>query len=462
MFAPTAFEFTAPKIHPIEKERGSHKYRPLASFPLDDKIIDSLTARYLRRLLDHALLPSCLAFRCNNGAKKPPTTHDALQKLLNLNRRHFKTRLFVAECDIKSFYDCVSHAVAREAFADLLRDGARRLPGLQVHPRAREIYESYLASYSFRRIVKSREQGLLGSRDQKGEFKWPMADLVKFHGVASPDNVGVPQGGALSCFIANAVLHAADKRLERLKRRRGKAFTYLRYCDDMILLAADFDTCKAAHDAYSEVLESKLLPVHLPASFVSYDASFWNAKSKAPYLWDRRGTSDNVPWIQFVGYQLRFDGLVRIRPSTLKKHRDKVTKAADQLLKVLNPGSRQGRRLSAFARGLRKSNAQIIHRLRQRLISMAVGRVRLGREFKGPMPMCWANGLRGLLGRKIVRSQLKALDLHREKQIRRVVRRLKLRDAAPAKNSKVKDVLAYYGTPFSYWGQFPAGFRRRL
>jgi hypothetical protein len=92
---------------------------------------------------------------------------------------------------------------------------------------------------------------------------------------------------------------------------------------------------------------------------------------------------------------------------------------------------------------------------------MAVGRVRVGREFVGPMPMCWANGLRGLLGRKIVRASLKLLDRHREKQIHRLIRRLKLRQYTRAHESQTKEVLAYYGAPFSYWGQFPPGFRRR-
>jgi hypothetical protein len=462
VMATTKFSFAAPRVCAIEKEKGSHKYRPLASFPLDDKVIDCLTARYLRRLLDHALRPSCLAFRCSQGQKRPPTIHDALKQIVDINRRHLKARLFVAECDIKSFFDCVSHNVAREALSELVRDAGRRARGLELHPRAREIFESYLEAYSFQRNVKSCEKRLIGAKDPLGEFKWPAAELREFHGTAAPNGVGVPQGGALSCFIANAVLHAADKSLEQLKRKQRKSFSYLRYCDDMILLAADVDVCEKAYESYCAALRSKLLPVHPPATRVSYGKSFWNGKSKAPYLWDRRGESEGVPWVQFVGYQIRFDGLVRIRPSTIARHERKIIDTTDQLLKVLNPGKRRGQGLPEFAPGLRKSNKQIIHRIRQKLISMAVGRVRLGRPFDGPMPMCWANGFRGLLGRKVVRANLKRLDRHRERQIRRVIRRLKLRKDRPAKDSQPKDVLTYYGAPFSYWGQFPAEFRRRL
>jgi hypothetical protein len=449
-----AFNFESPKVLPLEKEKGSHKFRPLAIFPLDDKIIDSLTARYLRRLLDHALLPSCLAFRCGQGSKKPPTTHDALKKIIDLNRRHLKSRLFVAECDIKSFYDCVSHAVAREALEDLVRDAVRKMPGLELHVRAKEIYESYLRSYSFHRNVKSRQLSLLGWRDKKGEFKWPSADLLDFHGTGEPDNVGVPQGGAISCFIANAVLHAADKKLEQLKRKEAMSFSYMRYCDDMILLAKDIDTCTRVFDTYRAVLKSRLLPAHPPASLAKYDRSFWDGKSKAPYGWDKKGESDNVPWIQFVGYQIRFDNLVRIRPSSIRKHRSKIIATTDKLLKILNPGFQRSGGLPSFAPGLRRCNQQIVHRIRQKLISMSVGRVRLGQPFRGPMPMCWAMGVRGLLGRRIVWAQLKALDLHRERQVRRVIKRLKLRKARRAKDSVAKDVLPFYGAPFSYYGQF--------
>jgi Reverse transcriptase (RNA-dependent DNA polymerase) len=456
----TPFAFVPPRISPKEKDNDRHKYRPLASFPVDYKIIDCLAARYLRNVLDHALRPSCLAFRSGHGKRRPPTIHDALKKLVDVNRRHRKAGQFVAECDIRGFFDCVSHDVARSALAELARDARKGRPGLIVHPRAVEIYEGYLRAYSFGKNVKSREAQLLANRDCKGVFKWPAAELKQFHGVPNPVNVGVPQGGALSCFIANAVLHAADKDMEKLKRDEGKAFTYLRYCDDMIILSRDSVICQKAFDRYMNVLRGKMLPIHEPVATEEYGVQFWKAKSRAPYLWSGPGVEGSVPWVQFVGYQVRYDGLVRVRPSSIKKQIQKMTSVADQLLKALNPGRRYGKRIPKFASGLRKSNGQIIHRLRQKLISMAVGRVRLGRPTSAPLPMSWANGFRGLLARRTVRASLKSLDRHRERQIHRVADRLKLAPKRLRKNPVLRGVHPYYGAPFSFCGQFPTKLRR--
>ena len=362
--------------------------------------------------------------------------------------------MFVAECDIKGFFDCVSHEVARASVDELIRDARRKRSGLTIHPRALEIFDSYLRGYSFLRNIKRRQSYLLANRDRLGEFRWPIVDLRAFHNGAEPDDVGVPQGGALSCFIANAVLHGADKQLDRLRRAERKAYSYLRYCDDMILLSRDEAVCNKAFECYQRSLKEKLLPVHPPVAIEGYSPGFWEGKSKAPYRWGSKKADGEIPWIQFVGYQIRHDGLVRVRPSSIEKQRKKITRVADELLKVLNPGPRTGRIIPPFAATLRKTNRQILHRLRQKLISMAVGRVRLGREELEPLPMCWASGFRGLVGKQITPLALKRLDNHRERQIQRVSRRLKLRKNERSHDSQARSVLRYYGRPFSYWGQF--------
>jgi hypothetical protein len=452
VFSEEKFVFSAPKIHPIEKEKGGHKYGPLAVFPLDDKIIDCLTARYLRRTLDGALRDSCLAFRCGKDGNRPPTIHDALLQLLNVNRRHRNAGLYVAECDIKSFYDCVAHSVARNALSDLMLDAKRRNQELRVDSRALAIYDAYLRAYSFQRNVKSRQESLLANKDALGEFSSPGNELQQCHGVTAPDDVGVPQGGAISCFIANVVLHDADKKLDRLKRKGS--FRYLRYCDDMILLASELKVCERAYACYSDALNANLLPMHKAMPVVKYAATFWKGKSKAPYFWGRDDRDEAVPWIQFVGYQVRYDGLVRVRPSSLKKQKQKMTEVADDLLSALNPGRRRRGPIPPFAIELRKSNNQITHRLRQKLMSMTVGRVRLGTSSEGPRPMCWANGFKGLWGRRTIPESLKVLDRHRERQVRRIIKRPSARPKHKSKKSDAKNVLPYYGSPFSFLAQF--------
>jgi hypothetical protein len=89
-----------------------------------------------------------------------------------------------------------------------------------------------------------------------------------------------------------------------------------------------------------------------------------------------------------------------------------------------------------------------------KLISMSIGRRRLGPPLDGTLPMCWTNGFRGLVGRRLVSNHLKDLDRHRENQIRRVERRLDALSLPVPKGTKISGVHRYYGFPFSYWAQF--------
>src|SRR5579863_7563795 len=135
--------------------------------------------------------------------------------------------LFVAECDIRGFFDCVSHDVARTALSDLIADAHARAPQLQIHPRALEIFDAYLQCYSFLRNIRPRAEVDLKTRDAQAEFPWPEQELRGFHGPSSDlGAIGVPQGGSLSLLIANAVLHQADKEVCRIP-----GIAYLRYSD---------------------------------------------------------------------------------------------------------------------------------------------------------------------------------------------------------------------------------------
>lgn len=432
------FLLKAPTVIPVRKEPKGHNYRPLAIYPLADKIIEGLSARYLRTNLDSSLLGSCMAFRCGTRHRPPPTTHDALSEILRMRSRYPERDLYVAECDIKGFFDCVGHAVARQALTNLAADN-----GFRPHPRAIAIFNAYLQSYSFLLSVRGTAQKQLQKHDPQGVFKWHEADLQKLYGRRTLPPIGVPQGGALSCLIANAVLHEADKVVARLQEEAKGELLYLRYCDDMILISPDRKVCTAAFAAYRNVLETLLLPAHAPVRIVKYVKEFWEGKSKHSYRWAAGG----VPWIQFVGYQVRHDGTVRIRAKSIRKHFDSVTELTNRLLSTLRNASRRG--------GVRRTASEILHRFRQKLISMAVGRITLGKDRKGPQPMSWAAGFRGLDGLSVFRNHLKVLDRHRERQVRRVSRGIsKLPLPTPRKGRKSADAHKYYGRPFSYWAQF--------
>lgn len=449
-----AFEFSQPRIIPQKKSPQGHEYRPLAVFCLRDKIIDSLTAKYLRSIVEPILLPSSLAFRIPQAGAKSPTIADALDKIVRVNKRNRKSGLFVAECDIRGFFDCVSHEVARGTLDVLLEQASKRYKA-EVSPRALFVFQKYLEAYEFQSLIEQNAMTELRKKDDLAQIKWPRKPLEELHSSKDLSRIGVPQGGALSCLIANAVLHQADVDQRKVVRRVGKAVTYLRYCDDMVVLSRDKDACISAFNTYLSSLQMLKLPAHEPKSIVKYSKEFWSGKSNSPYFWHRPTVVGAVPWIQFVGFQIRYDGVVRIRPKSLKKQRVRIVAATDGLLAALNPCRSSSREVTPFSQSIRKTKYQIQFRFQQQVLSVSVGRRKLGQAVHQLMPMCWSNGFRGLQGKRIVPGMLKALDRHRERQVKRIERRLSQmpKKTVAARASEV-EVMEYYGYPFSYFGQF--------
>jgi hypothetical protein len=437
----TPFVFSAPAIVPGEKDRVNGIYRPLASFCLPDKIIDCLTARYFRETLDSALLDSCMAYRAGSDGRD-----EALDIIWLERQLHADTGLFVAECDIKGFFDCVSHEVARNALHDLIADAQRQILTLSIDSRALEIFEAFLSCYSFQRNIRQGAELELKRKQPEATYPWPEQQLRDFHGASSDlYGLGVPQGGALSGLIANAVLHAADKGLSN-----KPGLIYLRYCDDMIVLAQDRGACQEALDSYCSVMQSLKLPIHEPEPLNPYEGhqkkSFWEAKSKPVYHWAKPDVGGSFPWIQFLGYQIRYDGVVRIRPSSIAKEHKELVEVTGKVLRSLRPDNLSN---------IRRSPNSIKHRVRMKLISKSVGRKDIGQVLDRPLPNCWASGFRWASGKNLLTNNLKKLDRQRERQINRVSRRLKDLDIQVAEKAAVaQKVRRYYGFPYGYVGQF--------
>ena len=277
------------------------------------------------------------------------------------------------------------------------------------------ILRAYLDCYSFPYNVLEVALPVWRATHPKAEAPWPAESLTQYHTDPRSRRLGVPQGGALSCIIANLVLDSADKAVRAVGERLGADIHYFRYCDDMIVLARQESHCREAFEAYLGALEALKLPYHEPAEVNVYSKSFWATKSKQPYCWTGRKGPGCVPWVQFVGYQIRYDGLVRIKGKSVKKQLRKIRNTADHvkfgIKKALKrPGSD---RILATA-------DQVLQSLRWKLVYSAVGNVNLKKRLQGPRRMCWAGGYKALNNKPIVPSFLKRLDWFREKQIRRV------------------------------------------
>ena len=384
----------APPVITWAKKKGN-KYRALCQFNPDDNLILCLFARYLRDVFDGGFSPSSYAFRGSNSQGQMPTHHTAFNSIYEIKHNAPNRDFYVAECDISGFFDTVDHGKALAAFR---RAAARE----NLHMRANAIFESYLACYSFTQNVLAEAGPRLRRQHPQGYFPWPIDALRKHHRDPNSRRIGVPQGGAVSGVIANLILDAADKAVEAT----GTNFHYYRYCDDMILISPVKKDCKRAFRAYLKKLDELKLPYHKPQKTIIYGRQHWENKSKAPYRWSGREWFGCVPWIQFVGYQIRYDGLVRIRRESIAKQAQKLVKTVGKLKRGLMRAS-----------PILATRNQARTSLKAKLVSAGVGRVK--GSSNGPKPMCWASGFKALHNKPFVPNSLHFLDAVRSKQIRR-------------------------------------------
>lgn len=394
------FAFTAPTISWELKKKGEYEYRALCRFNPDDNLILCLYAQYLRDMFDPQFSGSSYAFRAaRNG--KIPTHHDAFNEVYNIRRNSGSQNVYVAECDIEGFFDTVDHRVA----LDIFHQAAQHL---NLHPRAELIFRAYLDCYSFPVNVLANAEPRLKQRDSAGFFKWPAPELRKLHNIDPRGlRIGVPQGGAISGIIANLIMDAADKCVESERERLGADIHYYRFCDDMLLISPNPTHCQTVFKAYLEKLTELKLVFHKPEKTYIYGKKHWLNKSKAPYCWSGQKWFGSVPWVQFVGYQIRYDGLVRPRKDSVRKQSEKLVKTANDLKFGL-----------ALANRIRATKQQVLASLKAKLTAQGVGRVKGGEV--APLPMCWASGYRALHEKPFVPGALRSFDRTRQKQIRRL------------------------------------------
>ncbi len=438
------YEISEPSILPIEKDPDKKIYRPLAIYDLKDRIIIGLTAKYLRDVVDSVFLKCSYAFRAKRDyPEKIPTHHTSVEDILNYLDKHYGKKLYVAECDIKKFYDSVHHGKALNALYEV----AHRIneDGKYIDSRAIKIFESFLKSYTFLKTAKVKGEEWFNKNGIDGEIKWIKEDLEKIYDCVSDEPIGVSQGGALSPIIANLILDKADR---EVFRNEDTDLFYARYCDDMIIIHPDKHKCKETFERYIEALKETNLVIHEPVSIKKYDKEFYQYKSKETYMWGKPdGNNVIVPWISFVGYQIRYDKKIRIRKKSVKKELLKQVKLADNVIKMIELENRTSN----------KTKRQILFRLTNKLISMSVGRVKLNDKLEMNPQMCWVNGFKVLKSYDSDLSQLKSLDRNRERQICRVKRRLEAHNIKSENPNKKIKPPKYYGAPFSYYSQFRGG-----
>jgi hypothetical protein len=407
------YKIKSPEIIPAlkaEKKELENVCRPIAQFDLIDSLIISFTNKYLTDIFDEYFYDKSFAFRAtkNVGIEKIVLTHhDSVQSILDYKNRINEPELYVAECDISKFYDSVHHTIVKKLFKRLIKKVKTKNPEL-YDERCERIFYKYLNSYNFVQNVlkynnESNKNYWLEKDISNGSFGWVEEDLIKLNYFKNIKNakIGVPQGGAISGLIANIVLDYAD----RIVQKNSDSKThYTRFCDDMILI----NPLKSECEKISELYRTALMKIHLvPHNFqeATYE-NFWSnkIKSKSPYLWTNIKKENSFNRFGFVGYEIEFNGDLRVRKKSLEKEKLKQKKIVNEIVLAIRSGKR-------------KKDTTIFESAVNRLIGMSVGRVNLTNYADVKNEMCWTNGFIKLNNNLHLRKQLRELDNFRSKQI---------------------------------------------
>lgn len=418
------YKIASPEVRGIKKgvKDGVLVCRPIALYRIKDKIISSLTAKYLTIYFENIFLDCSYAFRPRNSLNEIPTHHDCIEKILQERKKH--KEIWVAECDIQKFFDTVQHEYLLKIFNELSEKVESDF-NLKMDLRAKKIFQLFLASFSFKKDVFTLNQtpewfnkrGLAN-----GQFDWVEKELEEKFGLnyTSTNIIGVPQGNAISCFISNLILHKVD---EKVLNHQSDAF-YIRYCDDMVLMHVEKEKCSETLNVYMEELNKNFLLYHPTKKIIDYkkkcnSKKFWKSKSKEPFFWgDKHQNEENIPWVSFVGYQVDFNCKIRIRKSTIKKETKKQIATTQKILKSLGK-TKQSHIIKP--ENSRWSTNQIVSSLHQRLISMSVGRINLLNHVNPTeQGLCWTNGFKKVFENKITAKQFRYLDKRRQIQLLRL------------------------------------------
>jgi len=444
------YTFEKPRLTGILKKEGTiNEYRPITVYKLHDRIITTLTARYFIDTFDNYFHNCSFAFRSTLDRDKIFTHHESVKEILDYQVG--KDNLWVAECDIQKFFDTVNH----KHIKNILKEHCEKINdtiGKEIDLAAVTVFDKFLESFAFNYDVYSKNNDGKWWADNNlkpnSEFKWVEKLLENTYGETYlKERIGVPQGNALSCFVANLLLHNIDSKIIS----SDEQLLYVRFCDDMVVIHSNEKKCGKALEIYKSELVENYLIFHRPEKCDGYlnkqaCKAFWKSKSKIPYEWNNPYTHDlAIPWLSFVGYQIKYSGEVRIRKQSITKEKKKHVKEVENILKAVEHSAGDVNSTS------RLSKRQIIYSLNTRLISMSVGRVKHYNYKNKNQGLCWTNGFEVIkdINHSYISRQLRGLDSFREKQIWRLNQELKDLNKKSHK-PEAPEEKRYFGSPYSY------------
>lgn len=427
-----------------DKKRGA--YRCISKFDkLEDRVILCKTATYLRDIFDSEFLDCCYAFR-RNGRKF--SFRKAVENLIAYRQRFADKPLYVADCDVQKFFDVINHQVIRNAYESFVQ----RLGDGRPDARVAKILDAYLEAYSFpRNLDECSALDVVAKRDYVERVPddvlaslYPDCDLLELR-------LGVPQGGALSPLLANMVMDAVDR---AVLSGGDEDLFYARFCDDMIIVHPNRRKCEEALGRYLNAMRLLKLPIHKLCKKPRYSASYFTEKSKGPVAWKRTSVGLlGTNWVNFLGHQIRYDGAVRVRKETIKKHQERLMIEKEELLRNL-------KKTKGLYR-VGKDWKDLFKAFQLRIAAMGVGRI--DQIAKPKSSRCWLSVFRKNIETSgPAMSQMKNIDRTRSGILANVkdIMKSAWRNAFHStslngkkdrgNNTRMKK--GYLGAPFSYYG----------
>ena len=341
-------QFEHPLLVPILKDKNTGDdgvtnvtCRPLVVYTrLEDKIIIAVTSRYLTSLLDRHLHENILSYRPSRQFHEQEhhvtTNNDGIVLIKNFRDKYVDKDIYVADCDIKKFYDSIPHSVVIECFDRILDKTKLTSDG---KAQVMSVLKAYLDSYNFytNALIESQvaprqcfHKVRRRMKDQNDENNYRIEWVDEIMALPEEEKArrGVPQGGALSLVIANVVLNDVD---QFFVANKDDNRLFIRYCDDMILMHTSREECERLMNAYTTSLTNHGLFYH-DFEHVSQlkeqeltTKSFWKAKSHHTFKWDY-GSGDRNSYIGFLGYEMRRDGKMRLRKSKIMHFKEKINR----------------------------------------------------------------------------------------------------------------------------------------
>lgn len=425
--------FRAPTLHLVQKSKGNSR-RCLASFDnIQDRLLLSRAAMYLRDVFDPLLSDDCFAFRRDSKFNY----RSAIEDLVRYRMKHEGKKIYVAECDIQSFFDVVNHQTvidAYDSFVDRIEHVDR--PPEQL----KKILVGYLEAYTSRgNLMESSDPKVVAFR----HLVKPLEDTGVFTFYRNKKaresvRLGIPQGGALSPLLANIVLDVADR---AVREDDDPELFYVRFCDDVIIMHPDRAKCKAAIERYMRALKKLKLPIHPLSSKVIFDAKYYDSKSKGPFAWCKPSvhTKTHVPWVSFLGVHVRYDGIVRVRKDSLDRHEEKLRRETKRVKLAVGV---DGANLKDTSEEGKES---LLRRFEARIVAMGSGYSTMRRPDIGTR--CWMAAFPSLSPDGPAAGQMHHLDSVRGHQIAALRKQLGLKAGKRSTGRK-----GFYGRPYSYYG----------